>query len=98
MLPFWKKKKKKVMIKCKFTFPGADELSLQSKVSEKKSMPGTVGKRTGESKMNEMRKTSEVLLESPASLGAQARCLRERDAERIVHGLEEAVLFWGGWF
>ena len=68
------------------------------KVSEKKSMPGTVGKRTGESKMNEMRKTSEVLLESPASLGAQARCLRERDAERIVHGLEEAVLFWGGWF
>ena len=44
------------MIKCKFTFPGADELSLQSKVSEKKSMPGTVGKRTGESKMNEMRR------------------------------------------
>ena len=31
------------MIEYKFTFPGADELSLQSlqsKVSEKKSMPG----------------------------------------------------------
>lgn len=32
--------KKKVMIKYKFTFPGADELSPQSKVREKKSMPG----------------------------------------------------------
>lgn len=48
--------------------------------------------------MNEIRKTSEVLLESPGSLGAQARCLWERDAERIGHGLEEVVLFWGGWF
>ena len=43
-------------------------------------MPGAVGKRIGESKMNEIRKTSEVLLESPGSLGAQAR---EKDAERI---------------
>lgn len=58
-------------------------------------MPGAVGKRIGESKMNEIRKTSEVLLESPGSLGAQAR---EKDAERIGHGLEEVVLFWGGWF
>lgn len=32
--------KKKVMLKYKFTFPEEDELSLQSKVSEKKSMPG----------------------------------------------------------
>ena len=61
-------------------------------------MPGAVGKRIGESKMNEIRKTSEVLLESPGSRGAQARCLWERDAERIGHGLEEVVLFWGGWF